>query len=103
MERVAEPELMDDEAQAQAYAAADFAEPHDRFVSLLRETLPALAPRGCALDLGCGPADVTLRFARAFPGWRVDGIDGSAAMLNLGRAAVAASGLKAFSIHCRSR
>ena len=93
MDRIAEPELMDGEAQAQAYAAADFVEPHERFVSLLREVLPDLPPRGLALDLGCGPADVTLRFARAFPGWSADGIDGSAAMLNLGRTAVEAGGL----------
>jgi SAM-dependent methyltransferase len=93
MERIPEPELMLDPAQARAYAEADFAEPHDRFVALLRERLPRLPDAGAALDLGCGPADVTLRFARAFPGWTVDGLDGSPAMLALGRDAVAAAGL----------
>jgi len=89
MERIPEPELMDDEAQARAYAAADWSEPHDRFVALLRERLPDLDQTGCALDLGCGAADVTIRLAQALPGWSVDGIDGSAAMLRLGRVAVA--------------
>jgi SAM-dependent methyltransferase len=95
MERIPEPELMSDEAQARAYAEADFAEPHSRFVALLRERLAGLPPSGEALDLGCGPADVTLRFARAFPGWTVDGLDGAAAMLRFGRAAVARAGLTA--------
>ena len=68
MQRRPEPELMDDEAQALAYARADFAEPHDRFVALLRERVGA--PAGRALDLGCGPGDVTFRVARAFPAVR---------------------------------
>jgi len=93
MERVAEPELMDDEAQARAYAEADFTAPHDHFVALLRECFPHLAPQGVALDLGCGPGDVTLRVARALPGWSIDGIDGSLAMLRHGQDAVSRAGL----------
>jgi SAM-dependent methyltransferase len=93
MERIPEPELMLDEAQARAYAAADFAEPHARLIELLRERLPDLPTRGRALDLGCGAGDIAIRFARAFPGWRVDGIDGSLAMLRCGHEAVAAAGV----------
>lgn len=93
MQRTPEPELMDDEAQALAYARADFEAPHSRVLTLLRERLPGLAARGAALDLGCGPADISLRFARAFPGWSVDGLDGSAPMLALGREAIEAAGL----------
>jgi trans-aconitate methyltransferase len=33
------------------------------------------------LDLGCGPADVILRFAKAYPSSQIDGVDGSTAML----------------------
>ena len=88
MERVVEPELMDEDEQARAYAGADFAEPHERFVDLLvasaREPL-----RGTALDLGCGPADVTVRIAKRIPGLAVHGVDGSAAMLKYGRERVA--------------
>ena len=80
MKRTPEPELMEDAAQARAYAEADFSEPHGRLLEALRERLPGLPARGAALDLGCGPADVTLRFAGAFPGWTVDGVDASAAM-----------------------
>jgi ubiquinone/menaquinone biosynthesis C-methylase UbiE len=92
VERVPEPELMDDAAQAEAYAAADFAEPHDRFVGLFRERHPGWQPRE-VLDLGCGPADPTRRFARAFPGSRIDGVDAAAAMLALGEVANREAGL----------
>ena len=86
---------MDDPAQALAYAQADFAEPHERFVALLRERLPDLAPAGRALDLGCGPGDPTLRLARALPRWEIDAVDGSAPMLALAREAAARAGLAA--------
>lgn len=95
MKRVPEPELMDDPEQARAYAAADFAEPHERFVALLLEKLPGLPGAGRALDLGCGPGDPTLRVARALPAWRIDGVDGSPAMLALARAAADGAGLAA--------
>ncbi len=84
---------MDDDAQARAYAAADFAEPHNRFVSLLLQHLPDLPRRGLALDLGCGPADVTIRVAKALPQWHFDGVDGAASMLRYGYRAVARAGL----------
>jgi len=93
MERVAEPELMLDVEQACAYASADFAEPHQRYVELLRERLEALPSAGHALDLGCGPGDVTIRLARALPGWTIDALDGSPAMLDLARHAAVASGV----------
>jgi SAM-dependent methyltransferase len=95
MQRVPEPELMDDEAQARAYAEADFEEPHSRFVRLLCERFPDLPADGSALDLGCGPADVTLRVARILPAWTLDGIDGSLAMLRYGHRAIARAGLTA--------
>jgi trans-aconitate methyltransferase len=94
VERIPEPELMEGDAQARAYAEADFEEPHSRFIELLRTAHPDLAGRGSALDLGCGPGDITLRFARAFPEWTVDGLDGSPAMLRLGREAVTRAGLE---------
>lgn len=92
--RVPEPELMDDDDQARAYAEADFAEPHNHFVQLLQEAFPQLPKTGTALDLGCGPGDITLRFARAFPAWSVEGWDASEAMLNYGYQAVAAAKLQ---------
>jgi trans-aconitate methyltransferase len=85
MRRVAEPELMLDEEQVQAYAQADFAAPHSNFMELLCKRLDTLSQTGVALDLGCGPGDISRRFAAAFPGWRIDGVDGSAAMLAMAR------------------
>ena len=90
MERIPEPELMDDVAQARAYAAADFSEPHDRFVQLFGECFPGVAVTGPVLDLGCGPGDIACRFARRHPRCTLVGIDGSAAMLAEGRRLVAA-------------
>lgn len=75
---------MNDAEQVAAYANADFAEPHDRFVALLRERFPDLAPK-TILDLGCGPGDISRRLARAFPKSHVVGIDGAPAMLEAGR------------------
>jgi SAM-dependent methyltransferase len=93
VQRVLEPELMLDPAQAQAYASADFEEPHSRFVTLLLARFPEIPPQGVALDLGCGPGDIVLRFLRACHDWYVDAIDGSPAMLALARQAAAAAGL----------
>ena len=81
MERIPEPELMDEAEQAKAYAEADFAEPHSRLVNLCREFLAGHEVNGYVLDLGCGPGDVSIRFARAFPACRLHGVDGSEAML----------------------
>jgi trans-aconitate methyltransferase len=75
---------MDDPVQARAYAEADFSEPHEAFVRYFRERFPAHAPRR-VLDLGCGPADVTARFACAFPEAEILAVDGAAAMLALAR------------------
>lgn len=93
MERVPEPELMDDAEQAAAYAQADFEEPHARFIELFHETFPGEAVSGTALDLGCGPADITIRFARAYPDCTVHGVDGAEAMLARGRARLIREGL----------
>ncbi len=87
MERIPEPELMNEVAQAKAYAEADFSEPHTQFVMLFQEKFPGLRLTGTVLDLGCGPADVSRRFAQAYPQCRIHGIDGAANMLQLGREA----------------
>jgi len=74
--------------QAIAYAAADFDAPHRRVVELFREAFPGYEPDGDVLDLGCGPGDISVRFARAFRRCRVLGVDGSPAMLARGRKAL---------------
>jgi len=88
MERIPEPELMDDTEQARAYAGADFSEPHQAFVERFARCFPRHRPRR-VLDLGCGAADITIRFARAYPGCDLTGVDGAPAMLALAREATA--------------
>jgi SAM-dependent methyltransferase len=85
MQRQPEPELMTDPAQAAAYANADFEAPHSRVIDLFRPAFPDWPGTGHVLDLGCGPGDIALRFARAYPHCQIDGIDGAAAMLEAGR------------------
>ncbi|RMH22387.1 MAG: class I SAM-dependent methyltransferase [Gammaproteobacteria bacterium] len=94
MERRPEPaELMNDFSQALAYSEADFAEPHDRFIALFRETFPEFRKSEKVMDLGCGPADITVRFAKAFPQTRIIGLDGAEEMLKLGENRLQTSGL----------
>ena len=84
---------MDEPEQARAYAEADFAEPHDRCIQCCRDVLGDEAIKGRVLDLGCGPADITIRFARAYPDAVFDGVDGAEAMLAHGRRMVRDAGL----------
>ncbi|UCE88888.1 MAG: class I SAM-dependent methyltransferase [Pseudomonadota bacterium] len=93
MERIPEPELMDEDAQARAYAQADFEEPHAQFIAWFRERFAGASVTGAVIDLGCGPADISIRFAQAFPECHVHGVDGAAAMLRYGREAVRAADL----------
>lgn len=85
LERTPEPELMDEAEQAAAYAGADFEASHGAIVDALVGRLPDFPETGHVLDIGCGPGDISIRVARCFPGVRVDGIDGAAAMLAPGR------------------
>ena len=79
MVRIPEPELMDDEAQARAYAEADFDAPHNMFVDLMAARIGELS--GNALDLGCGPGDIVRRVAQRFGEVRIEGVEGAGAMV----------------------
>lgn len=92
MNRVLEPELMDDPKQAEAYARADFAEENQGFVDRFKEYFPEFS-QGKVLDLGCGPADIPIRFAKLYPACQVIGVDASAPMIELGEQAVKEAGL----------
>ena len=82
MPRVLEPELMEDMEQVLAYAKADFDRPHNEFVRRLKNLVGNPAFNGKALDLGCGPGDISRRFVKAFPSCTVDAIDGSKFMID---------------------
>lgn len=86
MQRTPEPtELMDEPAQAQAYASADFGESNKLFASLLAQMRP-YGLVGKFLDLGCGPADIPFALLHDHPKLRIDALDGAESMLALARA-----------------
>lgn len=85
MKRTVETELMEDAAGAEGYARADFEEAHSRVIELFDAVFRGIEITGAVLDLGCGPGDVTFRFARRFPAASFVAVDGSAAMIALAR------------------
>jgi SAM-dependent methyltransferase len=92
MERILEPELMDDERQSIAYARADFGASNQSFVDGLMRDFP----RGMrsAVDIGCGPGDVDVRLARAAHDLVITAVDGSGPMIALAAEAIRAAGLE---------
>lgn len=90
MERIIEPELMEDLEQVDAYTAADFAQSHQLRVTWFHQRFGEQVQCPTLLDLGCGSGDMTLRFARALPESRITAVDGSQAMLDAGKQLVGA-------------
>lgn len=89
MQRVPEPELMDDADQAKAYAAADFSAGDQQTIALIRALVSETTTGACptrVIDLGCGPGNITLRLSEVFPAAEVIGVDGAVEMLKLARA-----------------
>ena len=82
--RVPEKELMDDVAQATAYANANFEEPHKFFVELLHSYVSNLK-HSKLLDIGTGDGDIAIRVARKFHDSSIYGFDGSLPMLDLAK------------------
>ncbi|MFP4106569.1 MAG: class I SAM-dependent methyltransferase [Phycisphaerae bacterium] len=92
MQRVPEREYMDDPAEARAYADADFSAVNEQFV----EDLCKFAGEGRDLrcvDLGCGPADIPIRLAKARPTWEITAVDAAPAMLSIASNAVRQAGV----------
>jgi trans-aconitate methyltransferase len=81
MKRRPEPELMDSEVQTLAYAEADFNDSNSLFTERFLARFGDLPDSGRMADLGCGPGDITIRLARALPGWKVTGLDAGPNML----------------------
>jgi ubiquinone/menaquinone biosynthesis C-methylase UbiE len=92
MDRVLEPELMDDETQSLAYAKADFSASNQMFVDGFVRECPAHV--GTIVDLGCGPGDIDVRLARASRGIAITAVDGSRPMLAIAERAVRAAGVE---------
>ena len=87
LQRVAEPEVMDDSADVEAYSSAA-AQSHlnaidDTFVDHgLR--LVGKRERGRALDIGTGPGQIVLKLARRLTRWKFIGVDRSPNMIAQG-------------------
>ncbi len=88
--RTPEPEVMS-AREDDAYAAADFAAVNRRCARRALRVLPRAAGR--ALDLGTGPGDIAIEFARIAPKWRVTAVDLSADMVREAKQRVAEAGL----------
>lgn len=86
MDRIPEAELMDDPEQALAYAQADFAASDRTLVDTVLTALEEAGERpGAAVDLGCGPGNISFPLAAALAHSSVLAIDGAAAMLAIAR------------------
>jgi ubiquinone/menaquinone biosynthesis C-methylase UbiE len=90
MDRVLEPEIMDGEAEAAAYASADFSDSNQAFVRDVVSSFPGHL--GQVVDLGCGPGDIAIRLSKAARTTRITAVDASPAMLTLARATLRAAG-----------
>jgi len=93
MPRTPEPEVMDGQAEAEAYAETDFSEVNQAFVDRLLAIVGPL-DEAHAVDLGTGPGDIPLRVLKARPAWQVVAVDASPAMLEAAGEAQAAAGIE---------
>lgn len=96
MNRIPEPEFMNDQKQAIAYANADFEEPHNNFIDLLKLSLGnnfEKRSNTIGIDLGTGAADIAIKLALKFPSIKIDAVDGSIAMLDEAKKAISRFGL----------
>lgn len=82
MQRRCEPELMDAQAEVDAYANADFRDVNAKFVDHVLANAPADEPLR-VLDIGCGPGDIPIAIALARPKWQVTAVDASSPMLQV--------------------
>ncbi len=83
MQRIPEPELMDDLVQAKAYHDADFSESHGLRLELFGQRVPSTHLNATVLHIGCGSGDIVFRFANAFQNLHITAVDGSDAMLDI--------------------
>ncbi len=92
IERIPEPEVMDDTAEARVYDDADFSRVNLYCARRIYRWLET--EKGHALDLGTGPAEIPIRLCALAPGWKITAVDASASMLRLARARIKKAGLE---------
>jgi len=85
MERIPEPELMQEKEQVISYDEADFSEGEVNLINqishyVLRKNI-SLGEKDLIVDLGCGPGNISEKLATKWPNTEVVGIDGSKEMI----------------------
>ena len=85
MERVPEPELMEEKEQVISYDEADFSEGEVNLINQINQYLLkkniSLGEKDLIVDLGCGPGNISEKLAIKWPDTEVVGIDGSKKMI----------------------
>ena len=85
MERVPEPELMEEKEQVISYDEADFSEGEVKLINQINQYLLkkniSLGEKDLIVDLGCGPGNISEKLAIKWPNTAVVGIDGSKEMI----------------------
>ena len=85
MERVPEPELMEEKEQVISYDEADFSEGDVNLIKQINHYLLSkdisLGKKDLIVDLGCGPGNISEKLAIKWPNTEVVGIDGSKEMI----------------------
>ncbi|MFN3167974.1 MAG: class I SAM-dependent methyltransferase [Phycisphaeraceae bacterium] len=91
LERVLEPEVMDDPAEAAAYDAMDHNPPNLAFAERLLEL--GIDRCAAALDLGTGPGDIPILLCGPTTGLAITAVDLAQSMLDLAKHKVELAGL----------
>lgn len=80
MKRIPENEIMESKIQAEAYAAADFSEANNIFITNFNKS-STIEQKHHILDVGCGDGEIPIMIAKE-NSCKITAIDGSSEMLN---------------------
>ncbi|MFM7352247.1 MAG: class I SAM-dependent methyltransferase, partial [Microcystis aeruginosa] len=82
MERILEPEVMDDREEAIEYDAMDFTEVNTNFA---KEAVQLAGINARVLDVGTGTARIPIMLSQLRPQWQIIAIDLADSMLEIGQ------------------
>jgi cyclopropane fatty-acyl-phospholipid synthase-like methyltransferase len=91
MDRIIEPELMCAVDQVAGFSSAKREKSTDAFIKVYQMLCDTSKNR--IIDLGCGPGQHLIKFAKEFPNTSIIGYDGSIEMVNFARQNVLLAGL----------
>lgn len=93
LKRRPEPELMMDEEQIKAYGNANFGISTPLFIDLFDKLISNNEMNLNILDIGCGPAEISIKLAKKYPNMLVHAIDGSKGMIKFAKNNILANSL----------